>query len=123
MTLNGRKSKKKRVSILVHTGNGQLWFALPLWFVTCVVTGFALLTPGLLIMLIRLLMAMKLSCGQLTVLVTLNGVINRCNIWSAFGSVIWSKFGRFGLAVKPMHANALVWRFYFWFGIWFIWFG
>jgi len=45
-------------------------------------------------------------------------------IWSAFGSVIWSKFGRFGLAVKPTHVNALVWRFYLlvrylvWLNIW-----
>ena len=28
-------------------------------------------------------------------------------------------FGRFGLAVKPMHGNALVWRFLLLVGIWF----
>jgi hypothetical protein len=78
----------------VHIGNGQLWFVLQLWFAIFAVTGFALLIRGLLTMLIRLLMAMKLSCGQLTVLVTLNEAINRCNIWSKFGRHLVRSFGQ-----------------------------
>jgi hypothetical protein len=59
-----------------------------------VVTGFVLLTRGLLIMWIRPRMAMKLSCEQLTVLVTLNGVTNHSKVWLQNLVKIWSKSGQ-----------------------------
>jgi hypothetical protein len=50
-------------------------------FATFAVTAFVILIRGLLTMWIRLVMAILPSFGQLTVLVTLNGVISHSKIW------------------------------------------
>jgi hypothetical protein len=93
--LSAHKKRKNLVSILVRIGNVQLKYGQQLLCVICVVKGLGLLIRGLLIMLNRLLMVIRVSLGQLMLRVIVNGAINRCkNLVAKSGWVLVQKSGQ-----------------------------